>query len=197
MDVGFSTVVCKKDTAEVLKNTIEKWLTIDLTLLNNSRVFIGINDDGCVQCLLQNKNNAYCLAQNQFSIKTIGWFLACDIKWMCMLLGMEDMASHLCIYCQLSTKEWKHFDHNRGEAHTIEYIKRIIETNNINNKTKSNPKYQGVKGTPFWPCIPISHYCLSLLHIWMGMFNDIDLWFVRSVGDIVATLPEEQEIKNR
>ena len=47
-DVGFSTMVCKNDTAEVLKNTIEEWLTIDLTLLDNSRVIIRINDDGCV-----------------------------------------------------------------------------------------------------------------------------------------------------
>ena len=73
-------MVCKKDTAEVLKNAIEEWLTIDFTLLDNSRVIIGINDDGCVQCSIQTKNNAYCLAQNQFSINTIGLLVAGDIK---------------------------------------------------------------------------------------------------------------------
>jgi hypothetical protein len=31
----------------------------------------------------------------------------------------------------------------------------------------------------------------------MGIFNDINLWCVRNVGDIVAASPNEQEIKKR
>jgi hypothetical protein len=87
-DIGFSTVVCKNDTAEVFKNTIEEWLTADLTLLHNSRVIIGINDDGCVKCSLQSKNNALCLTNNQVLIEKLGcpWLVilngcACFWEW--------------------------------------------------------------------------------------------------------------------
>jgi hypothetical protein len=190
-DIDISTVVYKNDTTAVFTNSMEEWITFELTLLHNSRVIIGINDDGCVKRSLQNKNNTLCLTNHQVSIKKLG-----DIKWMCMLLKMEDMTSHWCIYCQLSMKEWKHCDRNRGEACTIDYINSIIEPNYINHTTKSNPTYQGVKVTIFVHFIPISH-CLSLLHIWVGSFNDIDLWFVRSVGDIVVASIEEQEIKNQ
>jgi hypothetical protein len=60
--------------------------------------------------------------------------MAGDIKWMCMLLGMEDMTLHWCIYCQLSREEEEHCDHNRGEACTIDYINRPYK---LNDKKKS------------------------------------------------------------
>ena len=158
-DIGFSTIVCKKDTAVVFKNTVKDWLTSDLTLLHNLRVIIGINEDVCVKCSFRSKNNALCLTNNQVSIIKIGLFMAGDIKWMCMFLGMEGMALHWCIYSQLNTKEWNHCDHKKGGACTIDYINNIIETNQINQMTKRHPKYRGVKVTPFWPFTSILHDC--------------------------------------
>lgn len=47
-------------------------------------------------------------------------------KLMQMPLGMKDIASHWCDFCQFSMNESKHCDHKRRKAHTIDYIASII-----------------------------------------------------------------------
>ena len=79
-----------------------------------------------------------------------------------MLLGiMEDMAPHYCVYCLLSFREWKETNHDKGEPRTITYMNETVDKFNI---TKSDPKLKGVKSKLFWNFIPVSHYCVSVLH---------------------------------
>jgi len=105
------------------------------------------------------------------------------------------MAPHYCIYCLLSAQEWKVCNHEKGQPRTIKIINETVESNNITVQTKLNPRFQGVKAKPFWDFIPITKYCLSLLHIWIGVFNDIDNWFMQQVHDIVEWSPREHELR--
>ena len=114
-----------------------------------------------------------------------------------MLLGMKDMMQHYCVYCLLSSCTWKETNHDKGEPHTITYMNAAVEKFNITKSTKSDPKLKGVKSKPFWNFIPVSHYCLSILHIQMGILNDIDHWFMDRAAKIVESSPRDQELINK
>ena len=47
-DIGIATVICKKDTSTILKNTIEGWLTFDLKLINESSLQLSVDQSGFV-----------------------------------------------------------------------------------------------------------------------------------------------------
>jgi hypothetical protein len=132
-------------------------------------------------------------------IKHIEIFITGDTKWFCMLLCMEDMAPHYCVYCLLSSCEWNEINHDKGESctRTITYMNETVDKFYITETTKSDPKLKGVKSKPFWSFIPVSHYCLSILHIQLGIFNDIDSWFMDRVAEIVESSPREQELRSK
>lgn len=102
-DIGIATVVCKKDTGKVILNTIMDWLTEDLKEINDSNVVLTMDASGNLQCDLQLKTDAN---SHLLELET-GIYITGDIKWFCILLGMEDMAPHYCVYCTLRKLEWK------------------------------------------------------------------------------------------
>ena len=60
-----------------------------------------------------------------------------------MLLGMEDMVPHYCVYCLLSSREWKETNHNKGEPHTITHMNETVDEFNINESAKRDPELKG------------------------------------------------------
>lgn len=174
-----ATINCKKDTGEVIMKTIMDMLTADLKLINDSSVALSIDDSGVLQCDLVPKESTTLSSTN--TIKDTSLYITGDIKWFCMLLGMEDMASHWCIYCLHRAQDWKKKGHCPAADRTIENIVETVEKYKLTDQLKSNAEHLGVKAKPFWDFIPIDNYWLSLLHIWMGIFNDIDRWFMEQV----------------
>ena len=53
-----------------------------------------------------------------------------------------------------------------------------------------------MKSKSSWNFIAVSHYCLSILHIQMGIFNDNDSQFMDRLAEIVDSSPREQELRN-
>ena len=88
-----------------------------------------------------------------------------DLKWMAMLLGMDDMSGEWCIYCMLRKKQW--LNNEVGQPRTI---KKLVE---LAKQNLRGPMRMGVKFEPYWPFIPVENYAVPLLHIIIGVFNDI------------------------
>jgi hypothetical protein len=109
---------------------------------------------------------------------------------------MEDMAPHWCPYCLLKKQDWKECNHRKGEPRTVENIIETVELNNITENTPTNPKYRGVKSRPLLDFVPVGNYFLSLLHIWMGIFNDSDDMFMLQVH-LLTCSNDEIELRNR
>jgi hypothetical protein len=123
-------------------------------------------------------------------------FVTGDLKWLAMLLGMEDMSTYWCIHCMLGKAGFQDADHAKGDPRTIERMAAIRELYGIDDPD-SNMTKNGVKAKPFWDFIAIENYCLPLLHIWMGVFNDVDKWFMSKVDGFVWKSETEKLIQTR
>ena len=176
-DVGVATVKCKKDTSAVLEATIMDWLMEDLKTINESMLVITDACDGEITCDYEEKALQHLqLDSNSFVLPEINIYITDDIKWLVMLLGMEDMAIHWCVHCLLHKEIWATAGHGRGTDRTIENIVAMAN----NPKTKGAAR-EGVKRKPYWDFIPVSNYETPLLHIWMGIFNNIDNHFMAKI----------------
>jgi hypothetical protein len=71
----------------------------------------------------------------------------------------------------------------------------MVDRFGITDATKTNVKYLGVRAKPIWDFIPIKHYVLSVLHLQMGLFNDIDDWFMDSIHEIIVWSPREKTFR--
>ena len=94
-----------------------------------------------------------------------------DLAWLSTMLGKEDMSSHWCHICKLAKEVWAEEGHSKEEPWTIQ---RIIDMANQNKKGKDRI---GVKIEPFWDFIPIKNYIISMLHVMIGVGDDILTYF--------------------
>lgn len=94
-DIGdVSSVYCKKDTSTVIKNTVLELLKEDLAEFNNSKLILQKDDDGFIQCQLHSgAGDAYPLSSHEVEIKNKDVYVIGDLKWLAMLLGMENYYS--------------------------------------------------------------------------------------------------------
>ena len=104
-----------------------------------------------------------------------------------MLLGMVDMSSEWCIFCMLRKKQWLENNHKKGDERTIQKIQELVA------KKLSGAQRLGVQRTPYWPFIPVENYAIPLLHIMIGVFNDI-LDYLTDLIDTTIIRKEECEL---
>ena len=89
-----------------------------------------------------------------------------------MLLGMDGMSGEWCIFCYLRKLQWLN-EHEKGQPRTIENIIELAGKTNLKGAAR-----MGVKTTPYWEFIPIRNYAIPLLHIMIGVFNDVDAYLL-------------------
>jgi hypothetical protein len=187
-DLGVATILCKKDSAEIFKNTIYDWLTADLTLLNDSKVILEQESHKTTKCFLQpatynESSKELCVPTD---IMNIG-----DIKWLAMLAGMGNHSGCWCTHCLLSPSEWKEEGHQLGELRDVQSAQNAVDAHNISDVTKSDPKFRGVASHPFFPFLKLSNFVVPLLHCRIGIFNDADRMFQERAACLVRKTPEE------
>jgi len=178
-----ATAVCK-DTPETLKKTIMDWLTADLKRIHEQKLVVDMNDEGVGACTFMDEDDIG--NDTDAHVFKVGLFNTGDLKWFATLLGMHGMSSQWCIYCYLRKAGWMAED-PAFEARTIENMKTYSD-----DPTLTGTDRMGVKTAPYWPFIPVDHYAIPLLHILIGVFNDIDIYF-NSIVDykIIAKSTEE------
>ena len=76
---------------------------------------------------------------------------------------------------------------------TIENIIELAGKTNLKGAAR-----MGVKTTPYWEFIPIRNYAIPLLHIMIGVFNDVDAYLLDLVDSyIIVRSSEETAILNK
>ena len=114
-----------------------------------------------------------------------------NLKWLAMLLGMEDMSNIWCIYCLLRKLEWMRIGHEKSLLRTMEMLKKLA-----NDPTLTGVARMGVKFEPLWDFLKIwPNFGIPHLHKCIGVFNDIMENFENVVEwKIIIKSPEEMKL---
>ena len=185
---GAARIICSKDRAEIIKKAFLPQLTKDLEILSKSKVLITpLNEDGTgrlVCDLLSEGDDAF--EFDQFSplhshiVSSIDMWNVGDLKWLCMILGMTNMEGIWCIYCYLRKQQWKVYGHAPGRERTIENMAEFL------NAGLRGAERMGVVDAPWWPFI--KKCMIPLLHIIIGIFNDIDQHYLKVLDEKVIAI---------
>ena len=110
-------------------------------------------------------------------------FLIGDLKYLFMVLGRSGFSGSWCLYCQLKQSEWvrqhkaKNCIHCNGKKWTIEEILATSLTNQQADGQMNNDFEEtflkGVRDAPLWDFIPIKNVIPPILHILLGLGNDL------------------------
>jgi len=171
-EYGGAGLVTGKDTPDLLEASIMPWLTEDLQAINNQRVILETSDDNLLRCYFVESDEDVRVSSHIRVIERVKIYNTGDLKWMAMLLGMDGMSSEWCLFCFLRRKEWQAMDYEKGDPRTIEKIMEFA-----NNSELTGAQRMGVKRAPYWPFIPVENYAIPLLHLMIGIFNDIIDYF--------------------
>ena len=111
------------------------------------KVVISSTAEGKIVCYLtgQDTDPALLTDGDYHVIPRLEIFNVGDLKWLAMLLGMEDMSNIWCIYCFLRKLQWMQIRHERSELRTMA---RQIEL--ANDPSLKGAERYGVKFAPLW-----------------------------------------------
>lgn len=192
---GSARVMCSKDRVECLEKSILPMLTADMERISKSKVVLRHEQDDDVTSdvvveLVQEDDVDFQFPEfvsehnTGHVIDFVDMFNVGDIKWLAMILGMNGMASIWCIYCYLRKHQWNLQDHPLGAERTIENMMDYLVD------TLTGADRMGVVGKAWWPFI--KKCAIPLLHIIIGLFNDIDDHFLRRIEVDFAIKPEKE-----
>jgi hypothetical protein len=101
-------------------------------------------------------------------------FMSGDLLWVHTALGKEGYQSWWCPYCNRFKTDWQEQGHEGGDAWTIEKLTeqaRKIVAGEVNVKRPS--EVMGVKEAPIFDAIEVDHYVIPVLHLTIGLVNDV------------------------
>ena len=193
-----------KDNMFLLRHIVQK-ITPGITSLNpkegQSVIYVEY---------LKEKEYKILQEENKRTVKVnIHFFLIGDLKFLFMMLGREGYAGTQCLYCTLLAKEWKE-KHGEGliecggnkwtikkllEPFLNAQIDRQSSSQEQSSSASTNSRWQ--KEPPLWTFIPIENVIVPMLHILLGLGNDvIDNFWSEWFDERVEQLTQE-EIESR
>ena len=182
--MNIATVHCKKEVGAILESTIIDWLAEDLQYIHENRLHL-LNVDGiaamtCFESDLEDGQD------NLIDPIVIEQFMAGDLAWESFCLGKEGAANHWCIYCKLAPSAWSKLGHDKGERWDITGLCQMADS------SVKGSKRLGVKRQPYFPWIPVKNYILPVLHLCIGLGNNVIDYFGHLVEWKLTKLSEEE-----
>ena len=157
-EVSVCELICRKDTAKLIEETILDTLTAGLKIVSTWHLHIERNEEGQILCAFKENQ-----AENTHRVDL---FVTGDLAFQAMALGKESMAGWWCMLCKAPRA---HFLDEESEMWTMS---GLVEAGTIAETDKSEPKL-GVKKKPWWPFIKLTNYVSPLLHCEIGIGNDM------------------------
>lgn len=188
--ISIATVRCKKEVGAILEATVIDWIAKDLKHIHDYPLHL-LNCDGrrIVTCFESDLDDPEDTALAPIQVEQ---FIAGDLAWECFCLGKEGAANNWCIHCMLNSSQWSEANHGKGGCWSIDKL------NDIADSDKKGPNRMGVKRRTYFPWIPIENYILPILHLCIGLGNDVIDYFGFLVEWRLTKLsPEERSWKNR
>ena len=189
-EVSVAEVICRTDSADLIEQTILPRLTKGLRTISSKMLHIYTDETGTVGCCFGSLPTDVQF-QSQSSIEQVKLYVTGDLAFYAMAHGRESMSGQWCYLCKLSRAQYSNKCHEAGSHWTIELLKQMSE------KVKEKGKAEhGVKKAPWWDFIPLHHYMIPLLHVLIGIGNDILDSFLDFVSEEIESL-DLQEYKTR
>jgi len=192
VEYGGAGTVFGKDTPNVLEKSIMPWLTERLLNIHQSKFRIeDPNGDGKIVCSFIGKDEDMepIDLERLNMIDHVKIYNTEDLKWMAILLGMADMSNEWCIFCMMRKLQWNERGHNKGELRIIQKILDIAADSTL----KQAADRHRVKAKPYWDFIPVANFITLLLHILIGVFNDVDVCFMDIVDGHIIPVKEAEK----
>lgn len=98
-DIGLAEVICRKDNAKVLENTIEPFLTRGFGIITENKLTIGLNEEGEIACVFGDDETLQSKTTPQKEMYCVG-----DFAFYAMILGREHSPGHHCFFAGYQPK---------------------------------------------------------------------------------------------
>ena len=200
-----------KDTMELLKVIVSK-ITPGINLL-------GLKDGESVVYVRQIEDLKLFQICNKEEVSEVGvrinYFLIGDLKFLFMMLDRDGYSGNQCLHWKLFAKDWKekYADGQiqcSGEVWTIEKLLQPFLAAQINRQSASTASQETrqdsissvsnrwQKEAPLWTFIPMENVIIPVLHLLLGLGNDVfdnfwSAWFDERVEPLT---PEEVESRH-
>ena len=158
-EVSVCEVICRKDTAKLIEDTILPRLTNGLEVVKTVPLSILRDKHDNIKCQFTRT------PVDGSTPILVDLYITGDLAFQAMALGKESMAGHWCMQC----KSHKNMFLDDGVVWTME---ELVQLGKEAENNMGIPKL-GVKQQPWWPFIPISHYMIPLLHCEIGIGNQL------------------------
>ena len=188
VQISVAELICRQDTAELIERTILPNITKGLETIATSPLFVYLNADDEVKCVFGGCPGDI-VPERVKRLERVRLFISGDLAFFSMALGRESMSGHWCFLCQLRRAQFSKGDERAAMWNMEELLRVAGEVNGGKAKL-------GVKKKPWWPFIPLHHYVIPLLHVLIGIGNDLLYAFMDWVNDEVESL-DQQEVRTR
>ena len=199
LTIPFSTIKCDKENSNVLQLTSPS-VNRSIKLLEKNKMMC-VKHEKKVHCFWMNKsatnvriqidaplrhricytvdgsNFSQCLPdwcqQNDITLSLftvlspVHFLVVCDINAMFSLQGRDGSSPNKCLKCDLSVFDWKRDKSKIGAELTADMLENMLRNKSVKAINKA-----GMTNKPLFD-IPPSRYLCPLLHLLLGLINDI------------------------
>ena len=116
-------------------------------------------------------------------------YITGDLKFQAMVLGREGMSGQHCLVCKLKCHQFQNIDHDDGE---LWMFPDLVSTAKQIAASKSGKPINGVKKEPWWPFLNINHFMVPLLHVEIGIGNNLLDRFCHIINAFIEKLSTEE-----
>ena len=127
----------------------------------------------------------------------LNYYLFGDLKFLFMMMGRSGYEGSYCLYCHLKSKEWKRVHEEENKIHCGAEKWKVSDLVNAflprSDEVEVSVEPKGQKESPLWTFIPIENCIIPLLHILLGLGNNIiDHFWSKWFDERVETLTSEE-----
>ena len=126
-----------------------------------------------------------------------------DLKFLMMMLGRQGYSGVQCCYCQLKCAQWKKLHGDgmidcAGIEWTIgELLRPFVDGSSSNNRIALDAmiNQRGQKEQPLWSFIPIKNIIIPILHLLLGLGNDVlDFFLSKWFDERIDKLTDDEKV---
>jgi hypothetical protein len=132
-------------------------------------------------------------------------YLIVDLKFLFTMMGQDGYSAAWCIYCVLKENKWTTMHGNNDEVNrncevrlwTMEKLHVLAMTQMQKDALDRTCKSSGVQETPYWNFIQVAGAIALILHLHLGLRNDILDVFWECWVDVHAENQTPEQVKAR
>ena len=213
--VKIAHIDCKKETYQILQQTIMPFINCDLRKLKDNNIELLLfekceNDKIYYTCQLGKYDDNSSIPPKFICPETgivrddlifrkcckLRLIVTGDLAWYAAVLGKVNMSAHWCTWCNQNGTDWSNIDHSKGEDWTLSRMRELRERLRNKEVAQTASNRMGVVDVELLDAVDITQYIYPILHAEIGLGN----YFLNSFFDwvdyrIENTTDDEREKK--